>query len=162
MLGQSLDISKRRKYEKIFLRRIPLSKFLAKTLRKFAMCFKTVFSIVSIISSLFQSNAPLVIIWLCKPFFQSSNHFWNTFFLVSSNSACFGFSSNSSIVAKCFPFFGIFSFGKRKKLAGAKSCLIIWLILFSAKNSHTSSDVWAVTLSWCKIHVWFFHNSVRF
>ena len=36
------------------------------------------------------------------------------------------------------------------------------VVLFLAKNSRTSIDVWAVVLSWCKIHDWFFHNSVCF
>ena len=35
-------------------------------------------------------------------------------------------------------------------------------VLLVAKDSRTSIDVWAGALSWCKIHDWFFHNSVHF
>ena len=35
------------------------------------------------------------------------------------------------------------------------------MVLFITKNSRTSIDVWAGALSWCKIHDWFLHNSVR-
>ena len=34
-------------------------------------------------------------------------------------------------------------------------------VLFLAKNSRTSLDVWAGAFLWCKICDWFFHNSVR-
>ena len=98
-------------------------------------------------------------------FFQSQKHFWNTLFGIS-NGSCFDFSFISSIVEKRFSFIGFFSFGKRKKSAGAKSVEYgIWgiiTILFLAKNSSTSINVWAVALSWWKIHDWFFHNSMRF
>ena len=35
-------------------------------------------------------------------------------------------------------------------------------LLFLSKNSHTSIDMLAGALLWCKIHDWFFHNSVHF
>ena len=38
-----------------------------------------------------------------------------------ANSSSFDCSFISSIVAKCFPFFGVFSFGKTKESAGVKS-----------------------------------------
>ena len=70
------------------------------------------------------------------------------------------------IIAKRFPFNGVFSFGKRKKSAGARSFEYdgwgMITVLFLAKNSRTSIDVWANVLSWCKIYDRFFHNSVRF
>ena len=54
---------------------------------------------------------------------------------------------------------------KRKKSTKAKSGEYCgWgmiTVLFLTKNSRTSIDVWADALSWCKIHDWFFHNSVR-
>ena len=62
--------------------------------------------------------------------------------------ACFDFSFISSIVAKPFPFIGVFSFGKRKKSAGAKSGgYCIWgmiTVLFLSKNSRPSIDVQAL------------------
>ena len=35
-------------------------------------------------------------------------------------------------------------------------------VLFLAKNSRTSNEVWADALSWCKSHELFFHKSGRF
>ena len=98
-------------------------------------------------------------------FFQFSKHFWNTPFCIA-NSSCFDIRFIFSIVAKRFPFIDVFSFEKRKKSAVAKSSEYggwgMITVLFLAKNSRTSIDVWAGALSCCKIHDWFFHNSVRF
>ena len=88
---------------------------------------------------------------LCQRFIQS----WNSLFGIA-NSSCFDFSFISAIVVKRFPFTGIFSFEKRKKLAGAKSGenggWDLITVLFLPKNSRTSIEVWAGALSWCKIH----------
>ena len=35
-------------------------------------------------------------------------------------------------------------------------------VLFLAKNSRTSNEMWARALSWCKSHELFFHKSERF
>ena len=89
-----------------------------------------------------------------------------TLLLGIANSCYFDFSFISSIVAKRFPFIGVFCFGKRKKLAVAKSgeydSCVMNTVLFLVKNSSTSIDVLGGALSWCKIHEWFFHNSARF
>ena len=55
----------------------------------------------------------------------------------------FRFSFISSVVAKRFPFIGVFNFGERKKSAGSKSgeCDGMITVLFLAKNSRTSIDV---------------------
>ena len=82
------------------------------------------------------------------------------------NSSCFDFSFISSIVAKRLPFIDVFSFGKRKMSTGAKSGEYggwgMIMVLFLAKNSRTSIDVWAGALTYRKIYDWFFHNSMRF
>ena len=60
--------------------------------------------------------------------------------------SCFDFSFISLIVAKLFPFIGVFSFGKWKKSAGAKcdeySGWDMITVLFLAKNWFTSIDMW--------------------
>ena len=53
-------------------------------------------------------------------FFQSSKHFWNALSGIANNH-CFDFSFISSIIAKRFSVFGVFSFGKKKYSAEAKS-----------------------------------------
>ena len=70
-----------------------------------------------------------------------------------------------SIVAKRRPFMGHFSFGNTKKSQGTRSgeydgCAIT-SVLFFAKNSRLSNDVWAGALSWCKSQCLFFHIYVR-
>ena len=76
------------------------------------------------------------------------------------------FSFIASIVVKRFLFNGVFTFGKSKKSARAESGEYdgwgMITVLFLAKNSRISTDVWAGALSWCNIHDWFFHNSVSF
>ena len=81
---------------------------------------------------------------------------WNALFSYS-NSSCFKFSFNSSIVAK-----------RRKKVGEGQ---VRWIrklrhdygFVFVQKiDSHTSIDVYAGALSWCKVHDCFFHNSVCF
>ena len=56
--------------------------------------------------------------------------------------------------------------GKRKKSAGSKfdehGGWGIITVLFLAKNSRTSINVWAGALSCCKIQDWFFHNSLHY
>ena len=47
--------------------------------------------------------------------------------------------------------------GRGKSQKG--SCWGIITVLFSAKNSRTSIDVWAVAKSWCKFHDWVLQNS---
>ena len=82
---------------------------------------------------------------------QSSKPFWNALFSIA-NSSCFNFSFISSIVAKRFPFIGVYSFGKSKKSVGVKSREYgrwgMIAVLFLAENSCTSIDVWAAALSW--------------
>ena len=51
---------------------------------------------------------------------KSKRNFLTTPFSIA-NSSCFDFSFISSIITKRFPFIGVFSFGKRKKSALAKS-----------------------------------------
>ena len=94
---------------------------------------------------LFSNNylAPLNIKHLCQRFFQSSKHFWNRHFGIDNSS-----SFNSAIVAKCFPFIDVFSFGKWKKSAGADE-YGGWLrqdygFVFGQKLSHKHQCV-----SWC-------------
>ena len=53
-------------------------------------------------------------------FFKSSKHFWKAM-LGIANSFCIDFSFISSIIAKLYNFIGVFSFGKSKTSAGAKS-----------------------------------------
>ena len=79
-----------------------------------------------------------------------------------ANTSCFDFSFVFSIVAKLFSFIGIFSFEKSNKPAEPNSSeysgWVMITILFLAKNSRTSIDVWAGALSWCKMHDWLFHK----
>ena len=107
---------------------------------------------------------------LCKPYFQSSKHFWKVFFGIAK-SYCFDFSFFYSIVEKLFPLIGVFSFtyihfGKRKKSTEAKSggysSWSMITVLFLVQNLSKSIDIWAGALSWCIIHDWFFHNSRQF
>ena len=69
-------------------------------------------------------------------------------------------------IAERFPFIGVFSLGKRKKSPAVKfgeySGWGMITVLFLAKNSRTSNNMGAGALSWCKIHDWFYQNSVRF
>ena len=104
----------------------------------------------------FKVTLLVLCLYLCQRFFQSSKHFWNALFGIA-NSFCFTFIS--SIVAKRSPFIVVFSFEIRKESARAKWGMIT--VLFLAKNSRTCIDVWVGTLSWFKIHDWFFHNSMR-
>ena len=76
-------------------------------------------------------------------------------------------SPTAPIASNCFPFIGVFSFGKRKKSARTNSGEyggwgIITVFRFWVKNSRTSDDVWTGALSSWKIYDWFFHNSVCF
>ena len=105
-----------------------------------------------------SKQAPSDIINISKRFFQSTKHLWNMLFGIA-NSSCFDFSFISSTVAKCFQFFGVFSFGKRKNSARAKSVEYGGWVMITVFFSWA---VWADAISWCKIHDWFFHNSVRF
>ena len=86
---------------------------------------------------------------------ESSKHFWNKLFDIV-HSSYVDFSFNSSILAKRFPFIGVFSFGQRKKSAGAKSSEYggwgMIMVLFLVKNLRPSINEWAGALSWCKIH----------
>ena len=66
-----------------------------------------------------SKSPPSDIIHLCQHFFQFSKHFCYALIGIA-NSSCFDFSFIFSIVAKCFPFIAVFSFGKRKKSLGAK------------------------------------------
>ena len=87
---------------------------------------------------------------LIPAFFQSSKHFWNALFGIV-NCQCFNFSFISSIDTKHFPFIAVFSFGKRKKSAAAKSGQYggwnMITVLFLPENSRTS------IVSWCFIMV---------
>ena len=60
---------------------------------------------------------------------------------------------NACLLHWCLQFY------EEKKFNGGQVQWIRWLILFLAKNSRTSIDVWASALSWYQIHAWFFHNS---
>ena len=73
-------------------------------------------------------------------------HFWNALF-GNVNSFCFDFSFISSILAKRFPLMDVFSFGKRKKSAGAKSGEYSGFV-FDQKLTHNHRCV-----SWCIIMV---------
>ena len=56
--------------------------------------------------------------------------------------------------------------GRGKKSAGAQSGEYggwgMIMVFFLAESSRTKIDKWAGMLSWCNIHDWLFHNSVRF
>jgi len=65
-----------------------------------------------------------------------------------------------------FPSTCLFFYINRKKSQGAMSGeyegLGIVTVLFLAKKSRTSNEVWAGALSWCKSHELFLHKSGRF
>ena len=100
-------------------------------------------------------------------FFQSLKLFWNALFGIA-NSFCFDFSFIYSVSSKTLSFHRCLQFWEKcqKKSAGLKSNEYggwgMITVLFLAKNSRTSINVWADALSWSTIHNWFFHNSVRF
>ena len=92
---------------------------------------------------------------LCQRFFQSSKHFSNSIFGIAFSS----FSDAllmSSMAVKRRPFKVLFIFENRKKSRGTMSGEYggwgIVTVLFLAKNSRTSNEVWAGALSWCKSH----------
>ena len=102
---------------------------------------------------------------LCQRFFRSSKHFSNSIFGIAFSS----FSDAllmSSMAVKRRPFKVLFIFRNRKKSHGAMSGEYggwgIVTVLFLAKNSRTSNELWAGALSWCKSHELFFHKSGRF
>jgi len=83
---------------------------------------------------------------LCQRFFQSSKHFSSSIFGIAFSS----FSDAllmSSMLVKRRPFKILFIFGNRKKSHGAMSGKYggwgIVTVLFLAKNSWTSNEVWA-------------------
>ena len=81
---------------------------------------------------------------------QSSKHFWNALYAIAY-SYCFDFSFISSIVAKRFPFIGVFSFGKRKKGPCTLNTVVeAWLRFFLIKNSSTSKlKNWTHPVGYC-------------
>ena len=72
----------------------------------------------------------------------------------------------SSMVVKRRPFKVLFIFWNRKKSHGAMSGEYggwgIVRVLFLAKNSRTSNEVWTGALSWRESHELFFYKSGRF
>ena len=90
--------------------------------------------------------SPSDIIHLCQRFFQSSKHFWYSFFgmsLSSLNDSVF----ICSTVAKRRPFMGLFNLGNRKKSQGAKFGEYggwgMITVFFLAKKLWISNDEWA-------------------
>ena len=116
------------------------------------LCVSSTIIIFSYRENIFWRTRDLICIFVVVIFYCS----WWFYSFHSANSSFFNFSFISSIVVRRFPFIAVFSFGKKKKSAGAKSGEYngwrMITVLFLAKNSSTSINMWAVALSWCKTH----------
>ena len=88
------------------------------------------------------------------PVFKNPRKTSETRFLVSPNSSCFNFSFISSIVAKRFPFIGVFSFMKRKKSAGPSPVTKVveaWLRFCFWPKTHAQSSMLRYHGAWSMI-----------
>ena len=91
-------------------------------------------------------NVILNFFHLSQRFFQSSKHFWNALFDIA-NSFCFDFPFSSSVVAKCFPFIGVFSLlqGRGKGQGGTSPMNMVvelWLRFCFWSKTHAQALMW--------------------